>query len=153
MEAKTFARDALYRELEARGIDPKNCEVLDVGHEPYYAHLFHRIKAANLPDFDMHDLPPQQSDAILAMHVLEHSPFPLLALLSMKRALMPLGVIYVAVPVVDHPFLTDPCHFSVLRPEQWEKIFADAGLRIVERKPDGKFNTYATAWEHRYILA
>jgi hypothetical protein len=62
-------------------------------------------------------------------------------------------VIYVAVPVVDHPFLTDQCHFSVLRPEQWQKLFADAGLSVEDIFPDGKFNTYATAWEHRFVLA
>jgi hypothetical protein len=73
MEAKTFARDALYAELTKRGIDPMAIEVLDVGHEPFYAHLFHKIKAANLPEFDMHNLAPAQSEAILAMHVLEHS--------------------------------------------------------------------------------
>lgn len=147
MEAKAFAAAAVRRHLPRWD----TARVLDVGHEPYYAHLFPGVTAANLPEHDLHDLRLGRFDAVLAMHVLEHSPFPLLALLSLGRSLVPGGVLYVSVPIVDAPFLTDPCHFSVLHHVQWRKLFGDAGLRVLE-EGEGKFNSYRTAVEWRFVL-
>lgn len=151
MEAKTEARDAVYRWMEVHGKKPESSAVLDVGHEAYYADLFHSVTPANLPDDDMHDLRFEKFDAVIAMHVLEHSPFPLMALLSLKRCLAENGILYIAVPFVDVPFLTDPCHFTVLHKDQWKKLFSDVGFRILEES-EGRFNTYKTAREWRFVL-
>lgn len=146
--AKAFAAAALRRHVPSWD----TARVLDVGHEPYYAHLFPGVVAANLPEHDLHDLRLGRFDAVLAMHVLEHSPFPLLALLSLRRSLADAGVLYVSVPIVDAPFLTDACHFSVLHRTQWRKLFGDAGFRVLE-EDEGKFNAYRTAVEWRFVLA
>lgn len=156
VSAKADARDTLVRHLKGRGFDPAECSVLDVGHEEFYAPLFRgtfrALYAANLPDADIHDLKHREVPAICAMHVLEHSPFPLLALLSMRRCLSHGGVSYVSVPIATKPFTEDPCHFSVLDRDQWRKVFGDAGFEVIEES-QGRFNDYMEAFEWRFVLA
>src|SRR5690606_15236018 len=65
-------------------------KVLDVGHEPFYAPEFETrgmtLVPLNLPDGDMHTLSAvEEYDGALAMHVLEHSPFPLYVLMLLDR--------------------------------------------------------------------
>lgn len=151
LAAKAFAASLVYEFLETRGIPSAGARILDIGHEPYYAGYFQSVTAANLPEHDVHDLRLGTFDAILAMHVLEHSPFPMLALLNIKRSLRPRGIAYVSVPIVTKPFTTDPCHFSVLHAEQWKKLFADTGFDVFHESK-GTFNYYAAAQEWRFIL-
>ena len=117
--------------------------ILDVGHEMFAAAPFlvrgaSRIEAVNLPQ-DMHELSAvDEFDGALAMHVLEHSPFPLYVLLAIRRALKEGGWLYVAVPEPTKKWITHKAHFTVLSLRGWKKLLKDAGFTILSFEK-GKF--------------
>lgn len=110
-------------------------KVLDVGHEPFYAPEFETrgmtLVPLNLPDGDMHTLSAvEEYDGALAMHVLEHSPFPLYVLMLLHRAIRPGGWLYAAVPAPRKKWLKHEAHFATLKPMGWHRMLADAGFRV-----------------------
>ena len=128
----------------------KGTRILDIGGEGWYAEYFPPMEQFNLPN-DMHTLSAINTyDAIIAMHVLEHSPFPLAVLLNIYQALKPTGIMYAAVPRPVEPFLTLPSHFAVLAKENWVKLFNHAGFRPVFVE-SGRFGNYDPAIEERFV--
>lgn len=128
----------------------ENVSILDVGGEKWYAEYFPHMETLNLPQ-DIHALTsPPHYDVIIAMHLLEHSPFPLLALLNIYDALKPDGFVYIAVPRPVEPFLTLPSHFTVLTREGWEKLFKHAGFGVTFTE-SGRFGNYDPAVEERFV--
>lgn len=116
--------------------------VLDVGGEEFYRPAFEAngltIEPLNLPA-DMHELRAEHEyDGALAMHVLEHSPFPLYVLLLIHRALRPGGFLYVAVPHPRDKWIRHAAHFTVLPPDAWARLLEDAAFRV-EQREDGPF--------------
>ncbi len=127
-----------------------NGQVLDIGGEDFYAQFIPNLTQLNLPN-DMHNpFGTDKYDGILAMHVLEHSPAPLVVLLNIHDALKPGGVLYVATPPPTEPFLSMPSHFTVLPKEGWEKLLAHAGFNVVFHET-GRFGNYDPAVEDRFL--
>lgn len=127
--------------------------LLDVGGEGWYLEphraMFATMDTLNLPDHDMHDLIPyMQVDVVLAMHVLEHSPFPMLALANIREAMADNAVLYVAVPQPVEPFLSMSSHWTVMPAGSWTKVIEASGF-VVTDVSDGVFGNYEGAIEHR----
>lgn len=126
--------------------------VLDVGGESYYSEAFTArgisLVQLNRPD-DMHAMSyAAEFDGALAMHVLEHSPFPLLVLRLIRRALVPGGFFYVAVPHVTRKWIKHPAHFSVLDPRAWKRLLYDADFKVTHQE-SGPFGPKST--EERFL--
>lgn len=146
--AKRHATDLL------NGALAEGSRILDVGGETFYhADLAgHTVDVANLPDTDMHALSAEAVyDAALAMHVLEHSPFPLYVLHLLHRALVGGGLLYVAVP---HP---SPriCHqrfghWTVMPPVMWRRLLEGAAFEI-DLQETGKMGARADWVEERFL--
>lgn len=148
--AKLRASEIVKDHLNLIGKTDHAVRILDIGGEDFYVEHFPAMEQMNLPN-DMHNLSAVSVyDTILAMHVLEHSPFPLLVLLNIRRALKPDGFVYVAVPRPVQPFLTLPSHFTVLDKLGWEKLFGHAGLKVTFAE-SGRFGDYDPAVEERYV--
>jgi len=127
--------------------------ILDIGGEDFY-HRFYDgfdVVTHNLPD-DMHEMPYRaEFDAVLAMHVLEHSPFPLYVLALINRALKPGGLLYVAVPRPCDKFCrVHYGHWSVMRARMWATLIVGAGFSIL-RNESGKFGDRKQWIEHRFL--
>ena len=72
------------------GVLPPGSAILDVGGEEFYHPQLadFDVTTANLPGQDMHELAYRgEFDAAIAMHVIEHSPFPLYVLELIHAAL------------------------------------------------------------------
>jgi len=146
--AKVYARDTLLNHLKV------GSRILDIGGEEFYAELFQQhyvLDTLNLPD-DMHDLDVQgQYDAVIAMHVLEHSPFPLLVLSLIQQALRPSGYLYVALPThTTNAFNEINQHFTVMPAKVWKRLFKEAGFAIVFHDL-GKFGDSVDWVEERFL--
>lgn len=125
-------------------------KILDIGGETFYTEFYPPMEQLNLPN-DMHNPFGESAyDVIVAMHVLEHSAFPLLVLLNIRKALKPQGQLYVATPPPTEPFLSMPSHFTVLAKEGWEKLFGHAGF-TVKHHETGRFGNYDPAVEDRFL--
>jgi len=128
--------------------------MLDVGGENFYHRYFgsFEIQTHNLPERDMHEMAYRQEfDAVVAMHVLEHSPFPLLVLRLIHRALKPGGWLYVAVPRPCDKFCSDGYgHWSVMRATMWNTLLVGAGFRV-DAHESGKFGDRRKWVEQRFI--
>jgi SAM-dependent methyltransferase len=127
--------------------------ILDVGGEEFYHEdlMAHQVSVANLPEQDMHHLTHREAfDAILAMHVLEHSPFPLYVLALLRRALVPGGLLYVAVPHPSDRICSGYGHWTVLPPVMWRQMIAAAGL-TVEYQATGKMGKRVDWVEERFL--
>lgn len=148
--------DVSPEKLEAK---KKGCEILnsatqglilDIGGEDFYHQYFKgKVEEYNLPK-DMHELAEiEKYDGIIAMHVLEHSPFPLLVLENIRRALKPGGYLCLVVPDPE-PFIIEdyPEHFSCLTKEGWARLIEFAGLSIVLQEK----GTFTKGWvEYRFL--
>lgn len=145
-EAKRAASRWLYSIMD------ESTKILDVGGESFYADDFVNLVQANLPDADMHSLPYEDNsfDGCVAMHVLEHSPFPLLALLQMSRVVKTGGYLYVAVPHAIGSYIDMKSHLTVLHPNGWAKLLRISGWKVV-RKETGKFNSGQDSIEERFL--
>lgn len=71
-----------------------------------------------------------QSDLIYARHVLEHSPFPVLALADWVRVA---PLLIVVVPKPDQAALAHRGHISVFEEHTWLRLFRFVGLKIKDR--------------------
>lgn len=145
-------RAAKARAAEIIGSRP-GARVLDVGGEAYYAAEFEArgmvVQRMNTEQGDMHYMSSVEAfDGALAMHVLEHSPFPLHVLRLIRRALVPGGFLYVAVPHPRRKWIRHAAHFTVLPVDGWKRLLRDAGFRIV-RQESGKFGP--SSIEERFL--
>ena len=69
-------------------------------------------------------------DLVLASHVLEHSPFPLMTLYEFSRVLKKGACLLVIVPFDNY---VKPEHVSVLRDINWKTLFARTGFKLLKR--------------------
>ncbi len=69
-------------------------------------------------------------DLVLASHVLEHSPFSLMALYELNRVLKKGARLLVLVPFDNY---VKPEHVSVLRDINWKTLFARTGFQLLKR--------------------
>ncbi len=81
---------------------------------------------------DMHftGLPDASFDLVVARHVVEHSPMPLLLLMEMARIAQRYAL--VVVPNDDEIWIEWINHYSVLSRPMWRKLFARAGWRVLD---------------------
>jgi hypothetical protein len=102
---------------------------------------------------DMHftELLDGACDLIIARHVLEHSPMPLILLMEMRRISSRYAL--VAMPILDSRTINHPNHYSVLPKENWEWLFKLSDWKILKFKqvayciePDYAYK------EYRYLL-
>lgn len=145
--AKRYATDLLNTHL------PAGSRILDVGGEEFYHPDLsgHQVTTANLPEQDMHAIRDGKAyDAVLAMHVLEHSPFPLYVLVLLRRALVPGGLLYLAVPHPCDRICGGFGHWSVMPPLMWQRLVTLAGFTIVQQTT-GKMGARADWIEERFL--
>jgi SAM-dependent methyltransferase len=131
---------------------PDGGRLLDIGGEDFYHRFYPNfdIVTHNLPD-DMHAMQYEEEfDAVVAMHVLEHSPFPLLVLTLIRRALKPGGWLYIAVPRPCDKFCRNYGHLSVMRARMWQTLIEAADLTI-EHQELGKFGPKKLWVESRFL--
>jgi SAM-dependent methyltransferase len=131
----------------------KGGTILDIGGEEFYQKYSHnKIDMLNLPKDDMHYISAvEQYDGVVAMHVLEHSPFPLIVLRNIYRILKPKGILYVAVPKPTKLFETFfPDHITMMSKDMWEKLIIMSGFTILEEQ-ENQFNPYPDWIENIFL--
>ncbi len=106
-----------------------------------------RDKGLSCIKADMHDLSNIGSlcfDLVWARHVLEHSPFPMLALHQISQVLKPGGWLYAEMPAPDTScrHATNPNHFSIFPRSSWGNLITRAGF-IVTKEIDLQFEVIA----------
>ncbi len=125
-------------------------EVLDIGGEDFYKDYGkNTLVPYNLPA-DMHYMDfKERYNGVMAMHVLEHSPCPLLVLRNIHNALKENGILYVAVPE-STPFLEKGLadHLTMMSKDMWGKLLVFSGFKILEESR-GKFNP--NWYEYRFL--
>ena len=127
-------------------------DILDLGGEPFYQHLFKgRVHTINLPD-DIHTYQTEEKyDAVVAMHLLEHSPIPFAVILTAYDALKDGGLFYCSVPTItNNYFIEMPEHWTVLPKNNWKQLLLRAGFTI-ELEEEGIFGNYNKAIEYRFL--
>lgn len=104
----------------------------------------HRVLRA-----DMHatGLPDCSFDLVVARHVLEHSPMPLVLLLEMAR--LTRGHALVVVPCDDLQWIEWPNHYAVLSRPMWLRLFRRAGFEVA-RASEGPLEPNSREW--RFLL-
>lgn len=147
LAAKQRAADLINKRL------PEGGRLLDVGGEEFYHQALGTfdITVHNLPEHDMHAMAySEEFDAVLAMHVLEHSPFPMLVLKLIHHALKPDGFLYVAVPKPCDKFCTSFGHWTVMSAPMWRTCLEGVGFKVLGHET-GKFGPKAVWWEERFL--
>lgn len=86
-------------------------------------------------------------DLVVARHIVEHSPMPLLLLMEMHRLTARYAL--VVVPCDDVIWVEWHNHYSVFGKPLWNKLFARAGFRVVAEE-DGPLEPDSTEW--RFLL-
>jgi len=148
VEAKRYGYEQI-SEYVTRG------RILDLGGEEFYHDLYkdYDLVTINLPH-DMHQGIVQDGmgfDAVLAMHVLEHSPFPLYVLALINDALNSYGYLYVALPThTTDAFCEIEEHFTIMPTKMWERLFKEAGFTIISHDI-GKFGNTPDWVEERFL--
>jgi hypothetical protein len=126
-------------------------EAVDIGGHDWYAPLFAQkgitLERWDLPR-DMHDVEGKWGGAV-AMHTLEHSPFPLQVLIALRSCLPPWGWLYVSAPHPTRKWVLHEPHFTVLTPDGWQRLARDAGFVCMFRET-GKFGSRSL--EERYFF-
>lgn len=90
-------------------------------------------------------------DMVVARHVLEHSPMPLILLMEMRRIAKYYAL--VAVPIPDTRTINHPNHYSVFPSRNWEYLFSLAGWKVLKFKAvDYCIEPEYTYREYRYLL-
>ncbi len=93
---------------------------------------------------DIIDIPVQDSefDAILCSEVLEHLPYPELAIKEFSRILKEDGILLITAPFCSLTHFA-PYHYSTGFSEYWyKKVLLDSGFEILEIVPNGNFFAY-----------
>ena len=98
---------------------------------------------------DMHfsGLPLGCTDIVIARHIVEHSPMPLLLLMEMHRLTRRYAL--VVVPCDDEIWVNWDNHYSVLSKPMWYKLFARAKFKLVS-EADGPLEPDSKEW--RFLL-
>lgn len=98
---------------------------------------------------DMHfsGIPNASADLIVARHIVEHSPMPLLLLMEMHR--LSARYALVVVPCDDLVWVEWHNHYSVFGKPMWNKLFTRAGFRVIAEE-DGPLEPDSTEW--RFLL-
>src|SRR6266700_240605 len=103
---------------------------------------------------DMHQLPGYfggKADLVWARHILEHSPFPMLALHEFHRVLKPGGLLYLEVPAggtaCEHE--RNPNHYSIFSKKAWACLLLKSGFEILV---ESELTFRAIAGEDQYFL-
>lgn len=96
---------------------------------------------------DMHELSKIGSlcfDLVWARHILEHSPFPMLALNEIHQVLKPGGWLYAEMPAPGTACAheSNPNHFSVFPRSCWGNLLSRAGF-ILTKEVNWEFTTLA----------
>ena len=89
-------------------------------------------------------------DMVVARHVLEHSPMPLLLLMEMRRIAVKYALVVLPEPTrlsIDYPN-----HYSVFRKRLWEKLFGLAGFKVVRYKKARYYFEDVWFYEYRWLL-
>lgn len=73
---------------------------------------------------------PESFSLIFARHTLEHSPFPLIALMEWYRISKKYALI--VVPAPEYWKVGGLNHYSVLYPEQWQFLFERSNWKVLE---------------------
>jgi ubiquinone/menaquinone biosynthesis C-methylase UbiE len=92
-------------------------------------------------------LPERGVDLVVARHILEHSPMPLLLLMEMRRLTRRYAL--VVVPCDEKIFVDAKNHYSVLSKPLWRKLFTRARFRVL-KEADGSLEPASTEW--RFLL-
>ncbi|MEQ8767265.1 MAG: class I SAM-dependent methyltransferase [Planctomycetota bacterium] len=123
--------------LRANG---KQTSAVSIGAEPCEHPVLHA---------DMHftGLADESFDLVVARHVVEHSPMPLLLLMEMARLARRYAL--VVVPCDEDIWIEWRNHYSVFSRAMWRKLFDRAGWRIVQEQ-DGLLVPDSTEW--RFLL-
>lgn len=104
---------------------------------------------------DMHftNIPDHDFDMVVARHVLEHSPMPLLLLMEMHRITKRYALVILPTPTM-RMITTWKDHYFVLPKAQWEKLFAIAGFEVVKFKTAKYLEYEKDKWdeEFRWLL-
>ncbi len=100
---------------------------------------------------DMHftNMPPEQYDLVIARHVLEHSPMPLLLLMEIHRLSRRYAL--VVVPCDDPVWVNWSNHYSVFSKLLWRRLINRAGWEVVKEQ-DAYFDNDAISVEWRFLL-
>lgn len=102
-------------------------------------------------DIHFTSIPSQSFDMIIARHILEHSPMPLILLMEMRRIARKYA--YVALPVPDPRSIQHPNHYSVFEKINWEYLFYLSKWRVLRFKQvDYCIEPTYTYREYRYLL-
>jgi SAM-dependent methyltransferase len=141
-------------ELCARLAKPGDV-ALEIGSEEPYRHEFTErgitIEPLTLPTADMHRMDfVDRFDGAIAMHVLEHSPFPMYVLRLLQRAVRPDGWMLFVVPYPGKWRHRYAAHFSLMHPDAWATVFAAMGIEVVERE-QGRFPSRRHPVEERFL--
>ena len=125
--------------------------VLDVGGEDWYHEYLHGCECdcVNLPE-DMHSMEREGYDGAMALHVLEHSPFPMLVLTRMMAAVKPGGWIYLHIPAPRGQWLHYEPHVTMMPIESWRKLIGLVGLNIIHEET-GRFGRSRHSVEYRIL--
>lgn len=98
-------------------------------------------------DIHFTQLPTASTDVIVARHILEHSPMPLLLLMEMHRITRRYAL--VVVPCDEQIWVDWPNHYSVLSQPMWRKLFDRAGFSLL-RQTEGPLIPDSKEW--RFLL-
>ncbi len=86
-------------------------------------------------------------DLVVARHVVEHSPMPLVLLLEMHRITKTYAL--VVVPCDEEIWIRWPNHYSVLSKAMWKRLFERARFKVLAEE-DGPLEPASTEW--RFLL-
>ena len=102
---------------------------------------------------DMHftSLENQSYDLVIARHVLEHSPMPLILLMEMRRVARKYAI--VILPYPDEWAIRHRNHYSVFKSANWEWLFELSGWKVLNFKKSNYYNEPEHPYfEYRYLL-
>ncbi len=128
-------------------------EVVEIGHEEPFRKIYEKLGlrciGLNLPD-DAHYF-DVRCKAVLARHVLEHSPIPLLMIANVFESLEDGGHFVAVVPEPIAHWCNWPPHFSVLPHRAWVKLFRFAGFKVLDCQM-GTWKRQKQYYEYRFLL-
>jgi len=138
---------------------PEVNKILEIGGDESSGEIF-KEKGMDVTQFGLHIGDGQdmhlmeidhEYDGVYARHVLEHSPFPLLVMYNIHRAVRGGGWVVIVVPQPGSEFVDNwVTHLADMSILQWTRIFSLAGFKVmdtIERmwvSPEGQEASYET---------